>query len=328
MASIKKALIGIFHKKPSMYTGSIVLNVLGAQPFRTFFLWFRRVARPPKRIPAEYRKAFKELKRNGAVVIPNFLSPEDYKKFKEEFDRLSPSFPPDYSEISLPHVDRLSIYDSRVSDFTKNLFLKNHFINSMMLSYLNRRYSFPYNAYLTKIYLNQEELDKPKNGGTNNLHFDAPCRVLKFFYYVTDTNEENSALNYCVGTQKRNSLSRLWFEYKLSIRYALNKWNPNNSGEYLAKDPWVKLTPQEIKKYKLQETVLAAEGNTLIAADVGAFHRRGEFLKPGMRQTVEINFRDIETTRNSFYPIEQKILSLFGRGKKQKGQVLAPQRSM
>lgn len=314
--ALKKALAGVLHKKPSMYTSSVILNVLGAQPFRTLFLYLRIKGRPQTKVPKEYAPVLAELEKNGIVAIPNFLGPEDYQKFKAEFDALAPTFPPDYSEIALPHVDRLSVHDARVSAFTKNIFLNSPLINSVMRSYLNRTYHFPYSAYLTKIYINQEELDKPKNGGTNNLHFDAPTRVLKFFYYVTDTTEENSALYYCLGTHRRNSLSRLWFEYKLSIRYAMNKWNPNNEGEYLAADPWVKLTPAEIEKYSLKETVMAVKGNTLVAADVGAFHRRGEFKKPGVRETVEINFREIETTRNSFYPLEKKVLGMLGKGKK------------
>lgn len=316
MSFINKILL----KKPSMYTSSVVLNVLGAQPIRTFYLWARRSVHPKLNLKPEYRGALIELEKNGAVVIPNFLSPEDYAKFKAEFDTLSPNFPPDYSEIALPHVDRLSIHDAKVSSFTKKLFLESPMIHALLLGYMRRKYHFQWNAYLTKIYLSQEELDKPKNGGTNNIHFDAPTRVLKFFYYVTDTTEENSALYYCKGTQKRGSLSRLWLEYKLSIRFAMNKWNPNNEGEYLAADPWVKLTPEEIKKYNLIEKPINVKGNTLVAADVGAFHRRGAFLKAGKRETLEINFREIETLRHTFYPLEQ----LFRKIVKKEKRVTAP----
>ncbi len=306
-----------------MYTGSVVLNVLGAQPIRTFYLWCRRSFHFPIVLKSQFRPYLAELEENGAVIIPNFLSPEEYTKFKAEFDSLSPNFPPDYSEIALPHVDRLSLHDGRVSGFAKHLFLDSPLIRALTIGYLKREYHFPYNAYLTKIYLNQEELDKPKNGGTNNIHFDAPTRVLKFFYYVTDTNEQNSALYYCMGTNKRGKLSRLWFEYKLSIRFAMNKWNPNNEGEYLAADPWVKLTPEEVKKYHLTEKPINVKGNTLVAADVGAFHRRGAFLKPGVRETVEINFREIETLRHTFYPLERFARKLLKKEKPLKAPLTA-----
>jgi hypothetical protein len=305
--SLKNILSKIANQKPSMYSHSLLLNILGMQFFRIFFLYLRRVVRLPKRIHPQYAIYLNELTQNGIVIIPNFFSPDQYALIREEYDRLAPEFRRDDSEIPLPHVDRMNIHNEKISSGFKQLFLQNPVIHSLSVAFLNRKYNPPIDAYLTRIYCNEEELALPKNGGTNNLHFDAPTRVLKAFYYIADADEKNAALKYCKGTHKRNSLSRLFFEYLLSIRYSLNRWNPHHEGEYLDNEPWVKITPAEMLKHDLQESVMAVKGNSMIFVNTGGFHRRGEFLEPGVRKTIEFNYRGIESLRNEFYGVGQKL---------------------
>lgn len=297
--------------KPTMYSGSVVLNVLGMQFVRILFFYLRRVLRTPKGIAPEYQQYFDDLKRNGVVAIPHFFPPEEYQALKAEYDRLSPSFRPSPSEIELPRVNRLSIFDSQVSTRVRDLLMRNPLVRAMPVAYLNRKNNLPVQAMMTKITCSQEELDLPKNGGTNNVHFDVPMRCLKAFYYVTDADENNAALNYCLGSNRRDSLRRLFLEYKLSIRYAMNKWNPDTKGEYLSNEPWVKITPEEMRANGLHEAPMAVTGNTMVFVDIGGFHRRGEFRKPGVRETIELNYREMETLRNDIYPIEKKLGTLF-----------------
>lgn len=308
--SLKNSFRKILMLKPSMYSESLILNVLGMQIYRILFFYLRRVLRVPKSTPPELKSQLKDLKNNGVLAIPNFFSAEDYAIIRREYDRLSSKFRVDPSEILLPHVNRMSLKDKQVSEHVRDLFLNNKLINTVALSFLNRKYNLPLDAAFTKIYCTQEELDLPKNGGTNNLHFDTPTRLLKCFYYLSDTTEDNAAFYYCIGTNKRNSLKRLWFEYKLSVRYALNRWNHDTKGEYRGGEPWVKITKEEMLKYGLTETIMEVKGNTMLFADISGFHRRGEFKKPGVREGVEINYRSIETLRNDLYPLEQKIKSL------------------
>lgn len=307
---LKKTISKLLNAKPTMYSSSVILNILGAQLFRIGFLYCRRVARLPKSIPAQLAYCLEELEEKGIVAIPNFFSNEDCAKIREEYHRLSPEFRKDESEIPLPHVCTMNIRDKRVSTWFRDLFAQNPLVRAIPTAFLNRKFNLPLEARLTRIFCNQEELDLPKNGGTNNIHFDAPTRVLKAFYYLSDTDENNAALYYCLGSQKRNSLKRLLFEYKLSVRYALNRWNPEHGGEYVSDGPWVKITEEEMRKHGLKEAAVAVKGNTLVFANVGGFHRRGAFLKPGARETIEINYRGIETLRNEFDPLIQKVKRL------------------
>lgn len=299
--------------KPSMYSKSIILNLLGMQWYRIIFFYLLRVLRPTKKIQPKYEKYLKELEKEGVVAIPNFFSEEDYQKLLEEYERLIPLFS-DTNHGLLPHVDGMNIHDKRVSSATKQLFLNNELINSIVPAYLNRKLHLPTPIEFNRIYCSKDEASLPKNGGTNNLHFDAPMRIAKAFYYIHDINEDNGALRYCKKSQKRNSLKRLLFEYKLSVRYAINKWNKNDEGEYKDNDPWVAITEKEIKKHNLKEEPISGKGNTLVIFDVGGFHRRGDNYSV-TRDTVQINYRNINTIRNEFYPIEKKLLKLMAKNR-------------
>ncbi len=307
---LKMAAVKFLNLKPSMYSRSVVLNVLGMQFYRTLFFYLRRVLRAPKRIKPQFAQYLKTLERDGILVIPNFFPEDVYNEIKEEYRRLSLEFRRDDSEIPFPHVDRMSFHDKRVPDFLRQHFLNNPILKELPRSFLNRNYNLRLEAYLVKIYCNQDELALPKNGGTNNLHFDAPLRVLKGFYYLNDADERNGPLQYCLGSQKRNSLKRLLWEYKLSVRYAFNRWNPDHQGEYLDNEPWVKITEGEIKAHELKEKVVSVKRNTMVFVNVGGFHRRGEFLEPGVRETIEVNYRNAESPRNDLYFLEKKFRSL------------------
>ncbi len=305
---LKNIITSVVNAKPTTYSHSLVLNVLGMHMYRTLFFYLWRVVRIPKKVKAQYAKEFAALERDGMVVMPNFFSEEDYKKIKDEYFALLPKFRPNESPIPLPHVDAIGILDPNVSDFFRDSFAENEVIRELTTAYLNRKFHLPMHAGLKKMYCkNEEEIKSPKNGGTNNLHYDIPARLMKGFFYITDTSRPNAALKYCVGTHKRNSLKRLWLEYKLSVRFARNKSNPNNNGEYRDGEPWVVITEEEKRDNNIVEKDFEVKGNTLVLMDAGAFHRRGEFLSTTPRETVEINYRSIDTLKNTFYPLEKLL---------------------
>ena len=192
--------------KPRTYGGSLVLNLLGWQVVRIFGFWLWRTLRIPKRVDARYAQEFSELKSRGAVFVPNFFSPSDYAYIKSEFERLKPAFEPDGTEIGIPHVDRMSIYDPRVSDKFRSLILNAPMVREIGSAYLNRDYHFPLHVYLTNVHLGDNEVGLPQNGGTNNLHMDVPTRVYKAFFYVDDVNESNGAMRYAFGTHTHHAL--------------------------------------------------------------------------------------------------------------------------
>ena len=298
--------------KPSMYSSSLVANVLGMQFFRRFVFWLHRVVRVPKGTPSEYCAVLAALKKDGYYLIPDFLPAEDHLRLQAEYARLASEFAVDHSAVPLPRVSGMSLHDRRIERSVADVFLDHPLFPAVARAFLNRTYHFPMQGFFTRIECDADELSLPKNGGTNNLHFDAPTRVLKFFYLVNDVTEAQGPLTYCVGSNRR-SLKQLWLEYKLSIRYAKNRTSMMHGGEYRDGDPWVKVTSEEMREAGLVETPVVGKANTLIIADVGGFHRRGTFRVPGERTTVEINYRNIECLRNDLYPLEQFLRKILGR---------------
>jgi hypothetical protein len=299
--------------KPRTYSDSLVLNLFGWQLIRIFILWIWRKARIRQIPKKENKQYYKELIEKGAIVIPNFLPDANFRQVKKEFDSLKLHFNHDNSEISLPHVKRMNIFDARVSNNLRNSFIGHPLIESMQRAYTNRPYFLKWNAFLTSISCSNEEAKLPQNGGTNNLHMDVPARTFKAFYYVTAADQNSGVLHYCLGTHRRFSFKALMLQYKLSVRYAWNQYKSDTRGEYKPGDPWVKLTDHEIKKYCLNETPLDVPANSLVIGDVGGYHRRGNFASAGERNTIELNFREVETLRNTIYPLEKFVVKLRAR---------------
>jgi hypothetical protein len=312
MTKIKKLLSKIVNAKPTMFSSSVALNICGYHFVRIFAFYLHRKVRIPQTIDPRFASYIKTIDDEGMVAIPNFFSPTDYEKIKNAYDRLTPQFEDDPSEIPIPRVNRLFLWDKRFPKDVAELFVKNEAIGAVARGYLNRVPRLPMQADFTRISCKESEINLPSNGGTNNIHFDAPLRVLKAFYFITDTDENNAAFRFVKGSHKRNTLKRLLLEYKMSIRYALNKYNPNHGGEYLDNEPWVKLSQREVDEHNLEPVPMPVKGNTIVLADVGAFHRRGSFLKEGVRDALEINFRSVETLHNDFYPLITWLKRLTG----------------
>lgn len=298
----------ILDTKPPTYSSSIVLNLLGFQLFRIFFYSLLRIVGGPKKISSNYNAYLDELINNGVAVIPDFLPETSYQELRSEYNQLEKKFSRTDKNLALPHVDVINFFDDNVSNSFRNFFFASDVVKQIPQVYLGRSINLPIEARLANIYLERiEEMSMPHNGGTNNLHADTPMRSLKIFYYVTDTDEHNAALKYCKGSN-RMSLTRLWIEYKLSVRYAFNKWRNHPRGQYPVGRPWVELTDAEIQSLKLQPESLCVKGNTLVFVDVGGFHMRGEFKSLTSRKTIEINYRPIDTLRNYIYPLEKRLL--------------------
>lgn len=293
----------ITYSKPPPYLPSLIANLFGAQLVMIGVFSFLHFIKGKRSISKEYKEYLNALEEDGVAIIPNFLPTDIYLEIQNEYESLLPKFEPSIpyanSSLSLPHVERIDLDKSLVSDTVRNQLLDNPLIISIARAFLRRKNFFDVRAYMTRVYLDsQKEVDMPQNGGTNNIHMDAPLRVLKFFYFINNGNEKNGTLYYAKRSHKRNTLRRLWFEYLLSVQYAYNKRKTHPEGEYDAGEPWVAISEQDLRKLNLSIKPLCVKGNTLVIANVGGFHRRGNFTEPGERRTIEISFRGTDILKN------------------------------
>ena len=298
--TIKHIFKKILDAKPPTYSKSLVLNLLGMQFFITAFYAFLYAIKGTRLPEVQFRDLFAMLERDGFAIVPNFLPEDDYIGVKAEYEKLLPVFLQDdtYTKVALPHVERLDILDQRVSSGFQKRFLEHPLIVSIAQAFLRRKKLLDSKVYLTRISIrDEEELALPQDGGTTNIHIDAPLRVLKFFYFLEPVSETNGTLQYAPGSNRR-TLKILWLEYLHSIRYALNKRHPHPTGQYDPGRPWVEVTDAEVKAYKLEQKPLIVPENTLVILNPGGYHRRGVMTKPGDRRTIEIGFRNVDTLRN------------------------------
>lgn len=298
--TIKHIVQKVLDAKPPTYSKSLVLNVLGMQFFITAFYAFLYALKGTRQPEPQFRDVFNALERDGFAVVSDFLSVDDHARVMVEYEKLQPEFQQfdTYTKVALPHVERLDITDPRVSSSFRSLFSEHPLIVSIAQAFLRRKKLLDVKTYLTRISIrNEAELALPQDGGTTNIHIDAPLRVLKFFYFLEPVSESNGTLQYAPGSNRR-TLKILWLEYLHSIRYALNKRHPHPTGQYDVGRPWVEVTDTEVKKYGLEQKPVIVPGNTLVILNPGGYHRRGVMTKPGDRKAVEIGFRNADTLRN------------------------------
>ena len=276
--------------------------MFGAQFVLTFFYFFLYFLKGRRTIKKEFQEYFQSLEQDGFVIVPNFLSTKDYRQVKTEFEQLKQNFQKSetYTNVPLPHVERMDLDDPQVSNFSREIFQKNPLIISIAQTFLRRKKLLNVTRYFTQISIrNAEETKRPQDGGTTNLHIDAPLRVLKFFYFFESVSKENGTLEYVRGSNRRG-LKILWLEYLHSIRYASNKHRPHPNGRYDKGKPWVEVSDYEVEKYQLHTTSINVPGNTLVILNPGGYHRRGVMTRIGTRKSVEISFRNVDTLRNYF----------------------------
>lgn len=300
MKVIKRFIQKVLDAKPPTYSKSLVLNLLGMQFVITAFYAFLYALKGRRKPEPQYREVFNSLERDGYVTVHNFLSNEDYVRVKAEFEKLLPDFQQfdTYTKVALPHVERMDILDQRVSPWFRTLFSEHPLMVSVAQAFLRRTKLLDSKTYLTRISIRTDaELALPQDGGTTNIHIDAPMRVLKYFYFLEPVSETNGTLHYAPGSNRR-TFKILWLEYLHSIRYALNKWKLHPRGQYDQGRPWVEVTDEEVRTYGLEQKPVVVPANTLVILNPGGYHRRGVMTKPGDRKAVEIGFRNADTLRN------------------------------
>jgi hypothetical protein len=125
-------------------------------------------------------------------------------------------------------------------------------------------------------------------------HADVPYPTIKVFMYLNDVDETNAAYIYAKGSH-RLTLKRLLFEYKLSVQYAKTK---NDT-----------VTNEDLAKLGYYPESICGKANTLFISNNMGYHSRGDFKTLEPRQTAQLDFRHLETWRNTLTRNDSKFIS-------------------
>lgn len=293
---------GFLDKSPNLYSGGVFLNLMGLHIFRTLYLNLWRVK--PKRLNSKYQKYADILEKDGILVIPDFLPTDQFEEIKKEYEKLYSDWNPmQYSQDNLNARQKNfpeyfeSIAEKFITPNTpafEKYFIKNELINQLTYSVVHRKIRVrPYNNFW---HLQRRNLDKDLSSSHAAAfpHADVPYPTIKVFLYLTDTDENNAAYNFARGSHKL-TLKRLLFEYKLSIRFA------KTSNDIV--------TEEELSKLGYRSESFNGKANTMIISNNMGYHKRGSFTSLKPRITAQLDFRNLESWRNTLNRGGSNIIS-------------------
>jgi len=309
LGNISTKILGndFLDKYPQLYSGGVLANTLGYHVFRTLFLNLWRTK--PMKVRPEFQKYADILEKDGILVIHDFFPKDQFDAIKKEFDEFYAGWSPfDYNEEELTKRQKdfpeyfKNIAEKIIAPETpafNEYFINNPLINELATSVVHRKSRLtPYHHFW---FLQRRNLEVDKVGYLHSAaypHADVPYPTVKVFLYLNDVDESNAAYIYARGSHKL-TLKRLWFEYKLSVKYAKTK---NDI-----------VTDEELAKLGYYPESICGKANTLFISNNMGYHNRGDFSTLVPRQTAQLDFRHLETWRNTLYRNEKDIFSKVSR---------------
>jgi hypothetical protein len=250
---------------------SRLLNVLGVQVQRTVAARLLYNARRTP-IDREIADRCRDLSDNGIVVLPDFLPAYEFEGLREESMQLLDADP---SKLTVYQHGPNTLELARVVGAeagqlpSAGQFLADHRLHALMQAAEKRPVDFT-QAHCAVERLTQGPLGDREDAETQ-LHSDTFFNTHKAWLYLTDVEMESGPLVY-VKRSHRLTFTHLYYIYQESCR--------RNTRSR-------RITPGELERLGLRETVLTCPKNTLVVANTFGYHRRlrGE---PG-RQRVALH---------------------------------------
>lgn len=254
------------------------LNYVGAQILRTIFSSAAHAFRGMSQSWPKTNLTML-LRKNGYILIPNFLSRETFQQVKDEFfhGNKNGSYSPikdgdtrveryilsPYHWKMLPAVTKL-LSDSLLIQTLKGAELKNIEIGDV--------------SFETIFYDDPQKVASSQN----QLHSDTFHTTHKVWFFIEPVKLEDGPLCFVPGSHQL-SLKRLMFEYKKSIHFEDMHLSSTALIDYS-----FRVEPRERTFLGCIEKALTCPENTLVIANTRGFHRRG-YAKAGHTRK-EIHF--------------------------------------
>lgn len=284
-----------WNRPPQRFSGGVLINYFGWQILRIFWLNFwRRIAF--YKVPKDVKSFAEVLKREGVVLIPNFLSEEVYREIRREYEKESKNvrMKPLASKYIIPSSGKTRVafgkftpdQNSHLYNLLDTHLIKNEFLRRLGSTIVRHdigSYREP------QIFINKKMGDEyPDLNSDIYYHADVPYPGVKAFYYLSDTDEENGALIYAKGSHKL-TLKRLALEYRKSIEFAGNI--KREEGDKTGR-AWHCLSREEERHEGIRGTSMAGKANSIVIFNVMGFHRRGDFGRDLLREFVLTYYRE------------------------------------
>lgn len=233
-----------------------------------------------------------QIKKNGAVHIPMFLSGTALDSVEKEFDNIF-SHIPDYKEAVLANPNTLNIEQNSNYDGGKHLRVMPPAYSNFpsLLSVFNTadfrdlvcEYLGVPNQFCMQIFMSNEYkvLDEKKWPRNSYLHFD-PYSSLKFFLFLTDTDVEGGATHYVPQSHKVGRSYRMK-KLNLGDTTGLHGGCKHRLEDYTD-------TPEYTQKDAVP--VVAKRGDLLVI-DTDTLHYGGVLQKEANRKVILVHNRPL-----------------------------------
>jgi len=266
--------------------GSRTLNRLGLHVARKAaahgFTAARRVALSPL-VPAAQRAAFR---RDGYVVIPDFLPADQFEALRAEAAALAAAGPRRIQEGDTR--TELSLVDDEALAQAPNLkrFIRDRrFLG--LCNYVGSRLKHPF----CQVQVLERDFGANQSDPQKSLHADTFHPTLKGWFFLDDVGPQKGPFHYVPGSH-RLTRRRLAWEYAQSLKARSNPDEHVSAGSFRA-------GPEDLAAMGLAEPVaVTVRANTLVLADTVGFHKRGEAHDPTPRRAIYVYMRT-----NPFNPV-------------------------
>ncbi len=289
---------GLTHTECPYHTGSVIENRLGLQIGKVIdkhLAWCLRGSH----VAADVKNYTEVMSREGVLSIPNFLAENEFQRVREEFARAQSRLV--YAKVRNAQMGKLEVAKFSLSDenddfpYTIKCLQQNRVILQIASAVIRRPISSK--PSLTINVHRMVDSLAVDNDIENILHADLHTPTVKAFFYLNDVNEANGAFIYAKGSHKF-SLSRLRYEYDISVRTAKLKRGDSDIPEHLLNTRGFNkrniVSEKCRRSMKIVEKSICGKANTLVIANNMGFHRKGEFTDESARETILLNFRHLE----------------------------------
>lgn len=193
------------------------------------------------------------LKKDGIIVVSNFISQQVIKKMTQEFYKAFHAKDPGIVvQHAHPVNEEGKVVRMKRAKLSEEFETIKHVFGSEYMKNILHDYYAP-NSYL----LNNDIFLTHEKASEKNIlpwHFDRQ-QSLKYFVYLTDTSAKNGAFEYCCGSHMEG-------------HYRANY--------YILRGYGVKNIPNDIPEEEIRNPeVIAAKAGDLIIFDADGFHRGG-----------------------------------------------------
>lgn len=235
---------------------SPVLNRLGVQVMRAVLARAVYNARRAA-VDDSIREQVDTLYRDGMVKIPDFLPPEQFENIQRECFALLEE--KDKIKLLQHGPNRLELVSVSQADpatypSIHEFYADPRLVGIMSAAEKRQLQSTTGNRALEHLIQGEEEDHDPET----DLHSDIFFNTHKAWFYLKDVDVDVGPLVFVKGSH-RITMGQLGYLYQESVSVAKGSR---------------RITPEELERLGLQETVLTVKANTLVVANTCGYHRR------------------------------------------------------